>query len=782
MVWNVRKAAVIGAGVMGSAIAAHLANAGIPCMLLDLEGLADRGIAKLKETKPAPLYDPAFVSRITAGDLDKDLAVLASCDWIIEAVSERLEVKHAVWGKIASVWKPGIVVSSNTSGLSIDAIVSVCGEEMRSYSVVTHFFNPPRYMKLVEVVPCSKSDPTLVKEVATFCRDRLGKGVVIAKDTPNFIANRIGTYAMLATLRAMEKHGLSVEEVDAVTGPLMGRPKSATFRTLDIVGLDTFLHVCRNVREQTDDALEAAAFAAPPLIEELVSRGWLGDKSGCGFYRKDNYAKEGSDRIQALNPASMTYAPRVGVKSSFIDAAKLAKGTTGKLRAIMQAADEDRLAAFAHDVIEASLQYAAEKLGEIADTASEIDQAMRWGFNWEQGPFETWDALGLEVLASALEERGKAVPAPVAALLDRGLKTFYSSKDGKLFNYVKGEYKVVEEPPDDISLRRLKESGRVVFAGDGASLIDLGDEVACLEFHSQSNAIGPGVLAAIRRAVRETDSNWRGLVLANEGRNFCVGANLMLLLMEAENEEWEEIDLIIRDFQDSMRGLRTLARPVVAAPHRMTLGGGVEACLPADRIVFSAETYFGLVETGVGLLPAGGGCLAAAALAQDRAEAANLDDVRQPIVALFETIAMAKVSESAYHAKRLGYWRPGDTVVVREESRIAEAKRAVLELDRLGYASPGGNRKIAVGGRDAAAVLKLGVQSMRRGGYISEHDVKIAGKLADVLTGGDVPAGTVVDEQRLLDLEREAFLSLCGERLTQDRMRHMLATGKPLRN
>lgn len=780
--WNVRKAAVVGAGVMGSAIAAHLANAGIRCLVLDLEGVAAKGIARLKETNPSPFYDPSFASRLTAGDLERDAAALSECDWIIEAVPERLDVKHAAWKRIAAAWKPGIVVSTNTSGLSIEAIVSMCGEEMRRHAVVTHFFNPPRYMKLVEVVPCRDTDPTLIKEVADFCRDRLGKGVVIAKDTPNFIANRIGTYAMLATLRAMEKHGLTVEEVDAVTGPLMGRPKSATFRTLDLVGLDTFLHVCRNVREHTDDPLEAAAFAAPPIVEALVSDGRLGEKNGSGFYRKNKEAA--GDKIQALDVGTMAYGARIGVRSPVLDAVGMAKGTTGKLRALLQAAGagEDRLAVFARDVLEDSLIYAAEKLGEIADTPVEIDRAMRWGFNWEQGPFETWDALGVETLAASLEERGKPVPVAVAALLTRGEKSFYALRDGSLFQYSTGVYKEVESAPDEISLRRLKESGKVVFAGDGASLVDLGDEVACLEFHSKSNAIGPDVLAAIRGATGEVERNWRGLVIANEGRNFCVGANLMLLLMEAENEEWDDIDLIIRDFQDRMRGLRMMARPVVAAPHRMTLGGGVEACLPADRIVFSAETYFGLVETGVGLIPAGGGCLAAAALAQDRAEAAGLDDVRSPLLALFETIAMAKVTGSGYEAKRLGYWRPGDKVVMREEARIAEAKRMVLELDRLGYAAPETDRSIVVGGRDAAAVMKLGVQSMRRGGYITDHDVKIAGKLAYALSGGDVPAGTAVSEQRLLDLEREAFLSLCGEPLTQARMRHMLATGKPLRN
>jgi 3-hydroxyacyl-CoA dehydrogenase len=779
--WNVRKAAVIGAGVMGSAIAAHLANAGIPCLLLDLEGLAAKGIAKLKEAKPSPLYDPSFLARIRAGDLERDFAQLSECDWIIEAVSEKLEIKHSVWARIDSVWKPGIIVSSNTSGLSINKITSVCSEACRQHAMVTHFFNPPRYMKLVEIVPCKETDPRALAKVARFCEERLGKGVVIAKDTPNFIANRIGTFAMLATLQAMGKHGLSVDEVDAVTGPVLGRPKSATFRTLDLIGLDTFLNVCRNMGEMIEDPVEAAAFSAPAIIEEMVERGWLGEKSGGGFYRKNN-ADKGKDRIQALDPLTMTYGLRKKISSPALEAAKLTNGYAAKLQVLLEWADSDRLGAFARDVLEATLCYSAEKLGEIADTADDIDRAMRWGFNWEAGPFETWDALGVAETAARLEERGTTVPAPVASLLDKGAASFYSKRAGTLFYYLKGKYKELEERPEELSLGLLKERGRTVFAADGASLIDLGDEVACLEFHSPHNAIGPGVLSAIRQATEEVDRHWRGLVIANEGRNFCVGANLMLLLMEAENGEWEEIDLIIRQFQQSMRSLRLMPRPVVAAPHRMTLGGGVEACLPADRIMFSAETYFGLVETGVGLIPAGGGCLAAAVLTAERAEAANLTDVTQPLSLLFESIAMAKVSESGHQVKRLGYWRTGDAIVIREESRIAAAKRAVLELDRLGYTVPEVDRRVLVGGREVATVMKLAVSSMRRSGYVSEHDAFIAGKLAGVLSGGDVPAGTAVGEQHLLDLEREAFLSLCGEPLTQARMRQMLATGKPLRN
>jgi 3-hydroxyacyl-CoA dehydrogenase len=674
-----------------------------------------------------------------------------------------------------------MIVSSNTSGLSIDEIVSGCGEDCRKHAMVTHFFNPPRYMKLLEIVPCRETDRSALEAVAVFCRERLGKGVVEAKDTPNFIANRIGTYAMLVTLQAMERHALTLDEVEAVTGPLLGRPKSATFRTLDLVGLDTFLHVCRNVRENVADPLEAAEFAAPALVERLVALGRLGEKSGEGFYRK-NETEKGKDRIQVLDPASMTYVPRGRVSSPALEAAKRARGTAGKIQALLELADQDRIAAFAREVIESVLCYSAEKLGEIADTAMEIDQAMKWGFNWEEGPFELWDALGLAETAARLEERGRSVPTLVAAMLEKNASSFYLKKAGSLFYYSQGHYKYVEERREEISLGVQRDRGKTVFGADGASLIDIGDDVVCLEFHSPHNAIGPGILSAIRRAVEEVERNWRGLVLANEGRNFCVGANLMLLLMEAENGEWEEIDLIIRDFQSSMRALRALPRPVVAAPHRMTLGGGVEACLPADRILFAAETYFGLVETGVGLIPAGGGCLAAAAMARERAEDAAMEDATAPLTRLFESIAMAKVSESGHDARRLGYWRGSDAVVIREETRLYEARSAVVELERRGYAVPETGRTVVVGGRETAAVLKLAVSSMRRGGYISEHDARIAGKLADVLTGGDVPAGSAVSEQSLLDLEREAFLSLCGEPLTQARMRRMLATGKPLRN
>lgn len=779
---NVRKAAVIGAGVMGAAIAAQLANAGIPCLLLDLEGKAEEGRNRLTGTKPSPLYDPAFIGRIETCDWEREYERLAECDWVIEAVTERLDVKMGVWARIDAVWRPGMVVSSGTSGLSIDEIASSCGEELRKHAMVTHFFYPPRYRKLLEVVPGKETDRQALEATALFCRDRLGRGVVEAKDTPNFIANRIGTYALLAALQAREKYGLTIDEAEAVTGPLIGRPKSATFGMLDSVGLDTFLQACRNVRENVPDPLEAAAFSNPALIERMAERGWLGAKSGGAFFREDDSAS-GEDRIRVLDPEAMAYVPRSKPVSRTLEAARRAGGgTAGKLRVLLEAADRDRLGAFVRDVIDDTLCYAAEKLGEIADTPIEIDRAMRWGLDWEAGPFELWDALGVAETAARLEERGRAVPAPVAAMLGKGTASFYVRKAGSQFYYSQGYYKYVEERPGEISLSAQRDRGRTILSESGADLIDLGDDVACLEFRSSNNALGPGALAAVRRSAEEVERNWRGLVLANEGRNFCVGADLMLLLMEAENGEWEEIDLMVRELQESVRTLRRLPRPVVAAPNGKAFGGGAEICLSADRTLYAAETYFGLVETGAGLIPAGGGCLASAVLARERADEAGLDDATQPLMRLFESIARSKVSESGCDVKRLGYWRGGDTVVLRDETRIYEAKNAVLELERRGCAVPERDRRVAVGGRETAAVLKTAVSTMRRGGYISEHDARIAGKLADVLTGGSVPAGMEVSEQRLLDLEREAFLSLCGEPLTQARMRHWLATGKPLRN
>ena len=796
---TIRKAVVIGSGVMGSGIAAHLANVGIPCLLLDIvpqrltdeeaakgltlvhpavrNRLAVQAIERLRKTNPPPLYDEAFAERITPGNVEDDLHRIAEADWVIEAITENLELKRRLLKRLEPHWRPGVVVSSNTSGISINAMAEGCGESFRRHFLGTHFFNPPRYMKLVELIPGKDTDPAIVSGMKQFCERRLGKGVVTARDTPNFIANRIGTYGLLVTLREMAAKGYTVEEVDAVTGPALGRPKSATFRTLDLVGLDTFVHVAGNVREQVDDSAEKAAFAVPDVLQRMVEKGWLGEKAGQGFYRKRK-GPDGSE-ILALDLATMEYRPQRKVTSASLEAARLAKGAAEKTRALLGGGD--RYSELAWSLLKQVLVYAAARLGEIAGSVREIDDAMKWGFNWELGPFETWDAIGLVDSVRRMEEEGTAVPAWVKEWIAQGNTSFYRKRDGATFYVLDGNYARLERPPEAISLRELKEQNKVVRSNSGASLIDLGDGVACLEFHSPNNAIGADILHMIRQSLDEVRRNFAGLVIANEGRNFCVGANLMILLMEAQDGEWEEIDGIIRLFQDTMMLLKRFEKPVVAAPHRMTLGGGVEVCLPADRIVASAETYFGLVETGVGLIPAGGGCKEMA-LRVSRLAAAHPDLDWQPeLNRVFETIGTAKVSTSGHDAFRLGLFRPTDSVVVNRDFQIHEAKQAVLRLAQEGYVPPR-EEKIRVAGAAGKAVLQLGAYHMRQGGYISDHDLKIAGKLAHVLAGGDVPAGSLVTEQYLLDLEREAFLSLCGEPKTQQRMQHMLAKGKSLRN
>lgn len=794
----IRKAAVIGSGIMGSGIAAQLANAGISCLLLDIvpqrlsdeemaagltldhpsvrNRLAMSAIAGLSKTKPAPLYDNAFAERITPGNLEDHLHQIADVDWVIEVVVENLAIKQQLLAQVERHWKPGIIVSSNTSGISINAMVEGRSEEFRKSFLGTHFFNPPRYMKLLEIIPGQTTDPELVQSLSRFCEQKLGKTVVLAKDTPNFIANRIGTYGLLVTLREMAEKGYTVEEVDAVTGPAMGRPKSATFRTLDLVGLDTFLHVADNVYANVSDEAEKQVFAAPASLKDMVSRGWLGEKSGQGFYRKIK-GEKGSE-ILSLNLQTMEYAPQRKVNSASLEAAKLAKGAAAKTKALL--GTQDRYSQLAWDVLKQVLIYSAAKLGEIADNIRDIDEAMKWGFNWELGPFETWDAIGLVRTVEKMEAEGLTVPAWVKDWIAQGNTSFYKKEGGSLFQAAARGYAPVKLPPEQISLRDLKAQNRVVRSNSGASLIDLGDGVACLEFHSPNNAIGADILQMISQSMDEVRANFEGLVIANQGRNFCVGANLMLLLMEAQDEEWDEIDDIIRLFQNTMYRLKRFEKPVIAAPHRMTLGGGVEACMPADQVIAAAETYYGLVEVGVGLIPAGGGCKELALRASQQAMLAEAD--LQPYINYyFQTVGTATVSSSGHDAKRLGLMKSTDRVVLNPDHLIYEAKQAVLKLAGSGY-EPIPETKFRVVGSEGKAVLQLGALGMYEGGYISDHDLLIANKLAHVLAGGDVPAGTLVTEQYMLDLEREAFLSLCGEPKTQQRMQHMLSKGKPLRN
>jgi 3-hydroxyacyl-CoA dehydrogenase len=778
---RIRKAAVIGSGVMGSGIAAHLANVGIDCLLLDMvpkqltsdeekkgvtlehpavrNRLAAGAIEKLRKTKPAPLYDEAFIDRITAGNLEDHLASLADVDWVIEVVVENLQVKKELLHKLEGFVKPGTIVSSNTSGISINEMAADCGEAFKKSFLGTHFFNPPRYMKLLEIIPGEQTEPAIVSYMKEFCGKTLGKGVVIAKDTPNFIANRIGTYGLLVTLHEMAEHGYTVEEVDAVTGPAMGRPKSATFRTLDLVGLDTFVHVANNVFTTLADDDEKAVFAVPEVLTQMVTNGWLGEKSGQGFYMKKK-GEKGSE-ILSLDLKTMEYLPLKKVSSASLEAAKSAKGSGEKCNALIAAGD--RYSELAWNILKKVLLYAAEKLGDIADSIQDIDDAMKWGFNWDLGPFETWDAIGLVRSVERMKSEGMAIPAWVTAWIEQGNKSFYKKESGSIFYVHQQNYKQLELAPEAISLRSLKERNKVVKSNSGASLIDIGDGVACLEFHSPNNAIGEDIL-----------------IIANQGRNFCVGANIMILLMEAQDEEWDEIDGIIRTFQNTMYKLKRFEKPVVAAPHRMCLGGGVEACMPADQIVAAAETYYGLVEAGVGLIPAGGGCKELTLRVSQNM--AHPDADMQPYInQIFETIAMAKVSSSGHDAKKMGLMRPTDRIIANQDHLIHEAKKAVLGLAGAGY-EPSREEKIRVVGSEGKAIMQLGAYAMKQGGYISDHDLLIASKLAHVLAGGDAPAGSLVSAQYMLDLEREAFLSLVGEPKTQQRMQHILSKGKALRN
>lgn len=791
---DLRSAVVIGSGVMGAAIAAHLANVGVECHLLDIvpsaltadelkmgrslehpavrNRYAIQAIERLKKTEPSPLYMEAFSKRIHPGNLEDDLLKLQKVDWIIEAVTERLDIKRQVFAKVEANWREGTLVSSNTSGISLASIAKGLSDVFKSSFVGVHFFNPPRYMHLVEVIPTPDTSQETIQAAVQYSERRLGKGVVIAKDTPNFIGNRIATHGIVTVLREMGQAGLSIEEVDAVTGPAMGRPKSATFRTLDLVGLDTFRHVVANLAEHAPDE-EKALFTLPSWYDALLEQGAIGEKAGRGFYKK-----LGKGRIAALRLPSLAYEDRAAINAPSLDAAKRAKGTKAKLQALLQG--KDRYSLFAWNTLKSNLLYSAAQLGVIADRIEDIDKAMRWGFNWQLGPFELWDAIGVRASVERMQQEGEIIPSVVQDMLNAGQETFYKQEGIYRFYLTNGEYRKVETVPEHISLKELKNEGRTILQNAGASLIDLGDGVACLEFHSPNNAIGEDILSLIHRSAAEVERNYRGLVIANEGRHFCVGANIMLLLAEAQAEEWDEIDEIIMQFQQAMLRLKRLVKPVVAAPHQMTLGGGVEACLPADVILFSPETYFGLVETGVGLIPAGGGCKEML-LNLSTSFPHKEDDLTPHVLRAFETIAMAKVSSSGYDTERLGYKRPQDRVLRDARRRIYEAKQQVLALDEAGFRSHYEPR-MRVAGREGRAVMTVAIHGMKEAGYISAHDALIASKLANILAGGDAPAGAIVSEQSILDLEREAFLSLCGELKTQQRMEHMLRTGKPLRN
>lgn len=795
MTYHIRKAAVLGSGVMGSGIAAHLANIGIPTILLDIvpkelskeeeaKGLtlqdrsvrnrfAASAVQKLLKQKPAPLTTKKSLNLISIGNLEDDLEKLKEVDWIIEVVVENLNIKKSLYEKIDAVRTPGTIVSSNTSGISINAMAEGRSEELKKHFLGTHFFNPPRYLKLLEVIPAQETLPEVVDFMKEFGEDRLGKGVVLAKDTPNFIGNRIGTYGLLITLQVMKEKGYSVGEVDSVTGPLIGRPKSATLRTLDVVGLDTFVHVAKNVYDNTTGE-EQKVFEAPSYLQKMVDNGWLGAKSGQGFF-----VKKGKEILE-LNLDTFEYESVKKLQTPSIEIAKQQKGLAAKVKTLTYA--KDRTGELLWSILAPTLVYSAQLLGEIADDIVAIDNAMKWGFGWAQGPFEIWDSIGVKESVEKMQSEGFEIPSFVTALLDKGYGNFYSEIDGDLSYFDGTEYKLVPFNAKEIDLKRYKKKHGVLKSNASASLIDFGDQVLLLEFHSKSNSLGLDIMEILNYSLDLlSNSDYKGMVIGNQGKNFSVGANLAMILMEAQDDNLFELNHIVNTFQQGTLRIKYSDKPIVTAPFAMTLGGGAEVCLPSAHIQASTETYMGLVEAGVGLIPGGGGNKEL--YIKHLKGLPNGVQVDLQVIAnkVFESIAMAKVSTSGEEARENNFLDFADGISVNPEHQLYDAKQAVLSLAAAGYKPPI-REKVPVVGEPGYATLLLAAQNLLQSGFISEHDVLIAKKLAYVIAGGNVPYGTLVDEQYLLDLEREAFISLVGNPKSQARMQHMLIKGKPLRN
>jgi 3-hydroxyacyl-CoA dehydrogenase len=807
---RIKRAGVIGAGVMGATIAAQLANVGIETILLDIvppelhedekkRGLtketkafrnrfSQNGVQTALKSKPASFYLPENAKLISVGNLEDDLNRLKEVPWIIEVVVERLDIKNTVFGKIESVISPGTIITSNTSGISAKAMCEGRSENFRKHFAITHFFNPPRYMKLLELVPGPDTLPEVVETLAEVCEKVLGKGIVYAKDTPNFVANRIGIYSMLYVIKAMMDLGLPIEAVDELTGPAVGHPKSATFRTADLVGLDTVVHVAKNVYEGAVNDEKREMFKVPDFIRQMLEKKLLGEKTKQGFYKAVK-RKEGSKDILSLNYNTMEYAPQQKLKMASLEAAKNIPGTPGKVKALFYA--DDPAGQFTFRTMVETLIYSASCIPEIADDIVNVDNAMKWGFAWKMGPFEAWDAIGLKASVEKMKKAGFQIPGWVQEMLDSGKESFYKRDLGVQYFYDldSKDYRQVPVKPGIILLSSLKDRQKKVAGNKGASLIDLGDGVACLEFHTKMNALGDDIVTMIIKSADIVSRQFDGLVIANHGENFSAGANLPLILFTAQEEEWDELEWGVKVFQDSLMKLKYLDKPVVAAPAGMALGGGCEICLASDRVRYAAETYMGLVEVGVGLIPGGGGTKEMLIRNTEHLFEIQPGGVYPkqielvPFVArAFETIALAKVATSGPEAVKLGYLKPTDKMTVNRDFLIEDAKKTVLAMNMEGYAPPKPLQEIRVPGENTFALMKMAIWTLHQQGYATDHDVTVSEKVAYVLCGGRVHADTKVSEQYLLDLEREAFVSLCGDPKTQARIQHMLNTGKPLRN
>lgn len=797
---SIKKVAVIGSGVMGSRIACHFAGIGVQVLLLDVvpTALTEAEMAKSMtlempavrnrivndalqatlKSKPSAAYSKQVARLITIGNITDDLAQISSCDWIVEVVVERLDIKQQLFAQIEQYRKPGTLVSSNTSGIPIHLMNEGRSEDFRKHFCGTHFFNPPRYLKLLELIPGPDTEEHVISFLEDYGSRFLGKTTVVCKDTPAFIANRVGVFGFMAVFKAMEELGLSIDEVDSLTGPIIGRPKSATFRTGDVVGLDTLVRVAKALPMNAPNDELKELFAVPAFIETMISNKWFGDKTGQGFYKKVKNAA-GKTEILTLNPATMEYGPKVKSRFATVETAKTEEDLNKRLKKLYQG--NDSAGAFYQRFHQLLFAYSANRIPEITDALYKIDDALKAGFGWQLGAFESWDVLGVAEVADSIKEHGLPLAPWVQQMLDKGIDRFYKTEQGKRYYYehVSGAY--VPVPGENGLIILERQADKVVWKNSTCHLYDIGDDVVALSWNTKMNTIGGEVLAGVQKAISIAEEGYKGLVIANSGENFSAGANVGLIFMYAAEQEYDELDMAVRMFQQTTMRLRYSSVPVVVAPHGLTLGGGCEMCLHADAVQAAAESYVGLVEVGVGLIPGGGGTKEMAMRATDRSikEDVEVNFLQQ----LFINVGTAKVSTSAreaYELHILREWR--DRVSINADRRVMDAKRRVLELWEQGYTLAAPRNDIKVLGRSGMGGLLAGIHGMWRGAYISDYDKYIAEQLAHVMCGGDLSAVTTVSEQYLLDLEREVFLRLCGQRKTLERLESILKTGKPLRN
>ncbi|TAH43238.1 MAG: 3-hydroxyacyl-CoA dehydrogenase/enoyl-CoA hydratase family protein [Bacteroidetes bacterium] len=796
----IKRVAVLGSGIMGSRIACHFANIGMEVLLLDISPkeltdeekqkgftlelplvrnrIVNDALQNTLKASPSPLYKKSFVSRIRTGNFTDNMKDIASCDWILEAVIENIDIKKSVFAEVEKYRKPGTIISSNTSGIPIHLMSEGRSEDFKKHFCGTHFFNPPRYLRLLEIIPGPATDKNVLDFLAHYRDVYLGKTTVLCKDTPAFIANRIGVFSIMSLFHLVEKMGLSVDEVDKLTGPVLGRPKSATFRTCDVVGIDTLVKVANDVYDRCPNDESKNSFKLPGYIKKIVDNKWFGDKSKQGFYKKVK-SESGKSEILSLDLTSMEYGPKTKSKFATLDLTKSIENVKDRLKILLSGTD--KAGEFYRESFSSLFQYVSNRIPEIAENPLQIDEAVSAGFGWETGPFETWDILGVENAIAIMKSLGYTPAKWVEEMLKKGNKNFFVIKEGirHFYNPQTGLYEKTLAAGSVLFLDNLRE--KTIWKNAGGSLIDLGDGVLNLEFHTKMNTIGGEIIQGVNKAIEIAEKDFKGLVIANEGQNFSAGANLAMIFMFATEQEFDEIDMAVRAFQNMNMRVRYSSVPVVVSPHALSLGGGCEMTLHADKVVASAETYIGLVEFGVGLIPGGGGSKEMTLRACDAFRDGNLDE--QTLKEYYLNIAMAKVSTSGHEAYDLRILLEGrDEIVVNPNRVITEAKRAVLELAHDGYTMPTHRKDIKVLGRNALGMFFAGANAMVSGHFISPHDQLISQKLAYVMCGGDLSANTLVSEQYLLDLEREAFLSLCGERKTLERIQSILISGKPLRN